>query len=479
MALDAIAATVPAWAYWAIGLLIAFFIVTYLVKKLVPNSSTYYIFSMIRTRKPLPWFDKLAKLGRIWDVFADIAIITGFGAIAVDYLYGRKQKTKIGRIALFVVSFAVLSFIGYSLFGALGSNPLFGDFSIFIGLAVGLAGFCGLGLAVLILSTNYIISGMSAGKSVCPGVAPLIPGVQIPNVPISVPLHGWISLLIILVVHEGLHGIVARREKIRVKSSGIGLLGFLPIAAFVEPDEKQLKKEKEIKQLRVFAVGSMANLATALIVIIASMLAVYFLISPAIMPWLSSVHNDSIEGVVIADVLEEYTFCNQAYPAPAFGVLEKGMLIKAVNGKQIATLYDYLVEASGNGTNQITLTVLTAEGIEEEKTLQPNELGKLGIIAEERQKENYEFPENYKSTLFWIALLSEFFGWLVLLSLLVAIFNFLPLMPFDGGRMAAILFLPYFRWIGMPKKDTEKFITRLFLWIIIILLVINALPLFV
>ncbi|MFH1587693.1 MAG: hypothetical protein ABID38_07595, partial [Candidatus Diapherotrites archaeon] len=59
----------------------------------------------------------------------------------------------------------------------------------------------------------------------------------------------------------------------------------------------------------------------------------------------------------------------------------------------------------------------------------------------------------------------------------VALFNFLPLGITDGGRIAKIIFLPYLGFLKMPKKDTEKLIGRVFLWIILALIILNALPL--
>ena len=73
---------------------------------------------------------------------------------------------------------------------------------------------------------------------------------------------------------------------------------------------------------------------------------------------------------------------------------------------------------------------------------------------------------------------SVFFGWLLMLSFAIAMINFLPMDPFDGGKIAKIVFLPYFGFLKMGKADTEKFIGRLMLWIILGLLLLNALPLF-
>jgi membrane-associated protease RseP (regulator of RpoE activity) len=65
------------------------------------------------------------------------------------------------------------------------------------------------------------------------------------------------------------------------------------------------------------------------------------------------------------------------------------------------------------------------------------------------------------------------------LSIAVATANFLPMDPFDGGKMAKILFLPYLGFLKMNKEQTEKIIGRFFLWLVLGLILLNALPLFV
>jgi membrane-associated protease RseP (regulator of RpoE activity) len=71
-----------------------------------------------------------------------------------------------------------------------------------------------------------------------------------------------ISIALLIVVHEGMHGIMAAREKIKIKHLGLILLAVIP-GAFVDIDEKQLRKEKHWKQMRIFAAGSFGNFILA------------------------------------------------------------------------------------------------------------------------------------------------------------------------------------------------------------------------
>ncbi|HLF55126.1 MAG TPA: hypothetical protein VI612_05405, partial [Candidatus Nanoarchaeia archaeon] len=57
-------------------------------------------------------------------------------------------------------------------------------------------------------------------------------------------LHWFLSIFIILIVHEGMHGVMARVYGLPVKNSGLVVLGALvPLipGAFVEPDEEKLR----------------------------------------------------------------------------------------------------------------------------------------------------------------------------------------------------------------------------------------------
>ena len=78
----------------------------------------------------------------------------------------------------------------------------------------------------------------------------------------------WIIVIAIIAVgHEFAHGIFARFYNIRVKSTGFGFLGPF-LAAFVEPDEKQMKKKGIKAQLSILSAGTFANILLTLIFLI-------------------------------------------------------------------------------------------------------------------------------------------------------------------------------------------------------------------
>jgi len=104
-----------------------------------------------------------------------------------------------------------------------------------------------------------------------PPIMPLIPYLpRLFNIEFLPPFYFtyWIIILaIVAIAHEFSHGIFARFHKIKIKSTGFGFLGPF-LAAFVEPDEKQLKRKSKISQISVLSAGSFANLVVCILFII-------------------------------------------------------------------------------------------------------------------------------------------------------------------------------------------------------------------
>src|SRR3989344_4905155 len=136
---------------------------------------------------------------------------------------------------------------------------------------------------------------------------------------IYIPFWFWFfTIAAILIPHEFMHGVIARAQKIKLKSVGLLLFAIFP-GAFVEPVDSQVKRAPLKEKLRIFAAGSFANFLTAIIFFFISA----FLIWPA-------VTNSSIE-MKIVNVTE-------GSPAQLAG-LQANMTITEVNGKQIFPSY--------------------------------------------------------------------------------------------------------------------------------------------
>ncbi len=461
--------------FWLTLFLVASVIFTFLLKKFT-SAKTYYIGSMYKTTKANPIFDKFAHHEKIINFLTSLGLILGFGLIGIDFLYGKKLN-KLKRFGLWIISILVLYFVFEFVFGIFSSSSFITEgYTNFYGLNLlsfvfALTGFAGFVIFSLVISAVDILTKTLTGIKACPGVAPVIPGVEIPNVPLVVPLHAWISLLIILVIHEGFHGITARKEKLKIKSSGLLLFGFFPIGAFVEPDEKEIRKAEPMKQLRVYAAGPMANLASIPVFFI-----ILIAVSLAFSPSIESIKRNSIEGIEIVSVSDKLSFCGEKFDVPALGVLKKGMKIKEINGVKIQLSGDFVKAYQGKELNEEFSFLVEENGEEKEFLLKPNSVGQFGFTVKEVNSKSYSFLEEIY--LFWYYLFFDFFKWLIILSLLVAVINFLPMEPFDGGRIARVIFPSYFGFWKTEKTQKEKLIMKILSIGILFLFLLNALPLF-
>jgi membrane-associated protease RseP (regulator of RpoE activity) len=251
-----------------------------------------------------------------------------------------------------------------------------------------------------------------------------------------IPFWFWIlTVFIILFPHELFHGILARVEKIRLKSVGLLLFLIFP-GAFVEPSEKQIKRLPLLAKLRIFAAGSFANIITAfLIALVASFL------------WQGVVG----EGLVITKVVEG---------SPAwYAGLKEGMVIKEIDGEKLGTIsfYDYAnslvwMKVPSNQTQTFLGHLLLLDKLtlyengtlkykykpEDTITLKVDNRNYTITLAKHPQNPSLPFigisvKLNASQSLFdW---LFPFLAFASLLCLWVAIVNILPLYPLDGGLM--------------------------------------------
>ncbi len=124
------------------------------------------------------------------------------------------------------------------------------------------------GLALfLILSEVFIFLGPKGQQTVdyvrtiTPLANLLLPGLN-PYVPI---VYGWLAIVVAIVIHESAHGIVARSLGLPVKTAGLIFFFIIPLGAFVELDETQLRETKVRNSLRVLAAGSGINFIVGLV----------------------------------------------------------------------------------------------------------------------------------------------------------------------------------------------------------------------
>lgn len=274
-------------------------------------------------------------------------------------------------------------------------------------------------IMVMFFGVYGIILSLNMSSSQGPQVAPVLPGVDIPGSPIFLPLgYGIVAMMVLLVVHEFGHGIIARVENVRIKSIGLLLLAVIP-GAFVEPDEEDVKKSPRISKLRIYAAGSIFNLITAALAFV-----IMFLISSTVL-----VSAFEPGGTEITSVVPQ---------SPAEGVLESGMVIQEINGMPTNNLSNYLKALNTTKIGD-QLTFKTDRGIFTLNTIQsPTNASRsyIGIRTKEKQVVKSDVAGKYGVILPGIfAVLNEQLYYIFLLNILVGIFNLLPMKPLDGGLM--------------------------------------------
>jgi len=298
-----------------------------------------------------------------------------------------------------------------------------GDIGIILGF-LGMVFIC----AQLVYNTFEIFLNANG----VPGIQPVLP-FEAKGV-FFVPFLYWIlSIFFLALVHEFSHGVMARVHKIPVKSSGFAFLCVvLPIipAAFVEPDEKVVKKRSFRQQWSVFAAGPISNMFFAL-----AMLGVFILlISPALEAAFDS------KGVEIVNVAED---------SPAFaGGLRDGDIMLFANGMELTSTKNvstFLNDSSPGETVYIE-TANRSLAVTLGSHPQNDSQAFLGIKARPYLEPKPDFVSTYGAwtppALKWI---SGLIFWLFILNVGIGLFNLLPIGPLDGGRMFQLACFRFFK----------------------------------
>ncbi len=314
----------------------------------------------------------------------------------------------------------------------------------FTGVVVGFAGMAYITYFIIRYTLKFIfIPGTE------PPLAPVLPGVSIPGAP---PLSFWhwiIAILILAVIHEFSHGVIARLYNIKVKSSGFAFLGPI-LAAFVEPEEKEVIKKPRRVQMEMFAAGPFSNIVLAFIVL----LLLTFVVTPFVD------EKAHVQGLKVMGFKENFSTTD----------IQKGDIILGVNNVDIINekFSVFFDEIKNKVDNEITLKIKdsTSSAIKSIKTkvLPSKEDPKTGTIG--------LFVKGVYDTkgraLVWLWLLTV---WLFIANLGVGLFNLLPLGPVDGGRMFSTA-VSYF----IKDNKKAKKITNTVSFVLLALIVINLLP---
>ncbi len=235
-------------------------------------------------------------------------LLIALWSIGVYILY--KKKKIGGKLSLMGPALMFKTQKGKKFIEKVGKSRFwkyYGDFGIALSFIIMLLVF------LLLLWQSYMVMSIPASQAPSPVEALGIPGIN-PVIPVG---YGIFALAIAIVFHEFSHGFEVVYHKLKILSLGV-LLFIVPIGAFVEPDEEELKKARRRHRMRVFAAGPTTNI----------ILAVVFLI---IMSGLMGGVTPRFQGLYVASNFKEN---------PNFHMLPPGAIILEVNGMKIENYED-------------------------------------------------------------------------------------------------------------------------------------------
>jgi membrane-associated protease RseP (regulator of RpoE activity) len=381
-------------------------------------------------------------------------------------------------------------------------------------------------MTALMIMTAWMVFGFTAEqRSALPGpeVALVLPGIN-PILPLEYLGYILLGLIVAIIVHEFSHGILTLVDHLKVKSLGILYL-IVPIGAFCEPDEEEVKKTNIFSRMRIYSAGPTANFVVVLISIV--------LFSGLCM----SALQPAAEGGIIFAV-------DSNSPASEIG-LQSGIIITSLNDTAIHNGTEYFTVWNNTMANQTVSITYIKNGKEyasevllgdkyieygKRPTVYMNNVsytgkGYLGVQSLLRDSVFTEylailknpltnfpqgvltfyslpllgyfagynpivspFADTYQITgpmgvlpvpLFWIIVNAIY--WIFWLNLAVSLFNVLPMIPLDGG----FLFNDGIRALiqrvrkGMQEETKEKIVKNISLAISLLILGLILIPFFI
>ena len=384
--------------------------------------------------------------------------------MAPDTIEGEKAEEKQPRVEFNFPMLIVRTKRFAAVFDKLGSLRTSRYFS-WLGLFL-VPFVAGIALYLLVNSLIGLLSNPGVGQVVRdlgPGSILLLPGIN-PMLPI---VYGWIAIVCAIAIHEGAHGIIARNVGLKVKSSGLLFFLFVPIGAFVDVDEEQIKKARPRSALKVMAGGVGANIILAAVCLLGVLVLVGSL-TPII-----------DNGVYINEV-------TAGFPAQTAGLMPKDVLISIDNMKINSTTDLRAILDNKTSGDILNVTVVRGENWQYQFSTSVNLTVSqnrtfMGIMSSDlmtqARLDNYRtfslerismylvpptlasgltpFSDSlapfYSSPISQWQIFANGLFWLWFVNLNLAIFNALPIYPLDGGRIFDITLKK-----AMGKRVNEK-----------------------
>ncbi len=400
-----------------------------------------------------------------------LAAVAVYGVV----VYGLYRRGQIGPdrpLTLFGPALMIKTRRGISWLDRIGRFRRF--WTVAADLGIILAGVA-MALIIIVLGLDAVIASQipaSAAPQVSEALG--IPGLN-PIIPLG---YGIVALVVGIVLHELMHGVIARSQRIGVKSVGI-LWCVVPVGAFVEQNDDEMFASNRRARSRVAAAGVLANFALTV---------AFFVVLSAVV---SSSVAPNATGVGVAYVLPGFPASNASLssgdiitslnntPVPTRAALSGALANLSVNETVPMTFYS---DAQGGlVTKSVTVTTLRSYthnaadskyaflGVSE-TFLTPAQLqGELsnpagspygplagvtywvvlplaGLEPIQGSTMSYFHLTGPLAALgptgFWIV--ANLLFWLAWMNLLLGLSNALPLVPLDGG----LLFRDFSGWLA-------------------------------
>ncbi len=456
----------------------------------------------------------------------DIVLLIIFLIFMASFLYKkRKNLKKEGPFFLYKTTW------GMKLIDCVGTKYK-KTLKFFSYVSIGLGYILMIAILYLLLQTVYIYLTTSISQVIkAPPIAPLIP--YFPEIfgmksffPPFYFTYFIISIIIVVTVHEFSHGIFARRHGIKIKSTGFAFFKYFPafLGAFVEQDEKDMKKTSRFKQKSVLSAGVLANIIITILfyILLFGFFSVAFAPTGVVFDDYSysiveissismvngvAVTNPSYEKIV--ELSKDNDFNNIAAgekkyagiggfskdktqvvlynDAPAIKSEIVGA-ITHINNKKIISLESLSKELEKYPPGEkIVVTTTTGKETKEYQIVlgeNPSKKGHswLGIGFRDNVKTGLVgiffsmIPSYENAHVYYEAkndvntFIKDLLWWIVIINLLVALFNMLPVGFLDGGQFFYLTILGITKSEKIAKKSFSA-ITYFLLFLLIVLMI--------
>jgi len=361
-------------------------------------------------------------------------------------------------------------------------------------------------------SYSYLTSPVIAKALKVPVLLPLIPYLpslfKIDFLPPFYFTYWIIIIAIIAIPHEFAHGIFARLNKVKVHSTGFGFLGPF-LAAFVEPDEKEMEKMKKFPQLAILASGTFANVLVT--IFSAIVLWLFFIASFTAAGVNFNTYSTSVVNTSdISFVSDQFLDGLELVPITVSGVTyyaNQEVVQRSIDSNlEFVIAYDdspaFNAQLSGSITEVSGIKVTSQQELSAAifsyepgdnviiKTIDDGEVSEYDIQFSERNGKAflgigtavprtsgiigkfYTIATNIKDPTVYYESNTGNFGvfiydliwWTVIISLSVALVNMIPVGIFDGGRF---FFLTIWGITGSRKAGEKAF--AISTWLVLLL----------